>query len=186
MLWVRIHRFLEKTKRKNALNNSPENGSDPVAKSQEKLRKKVTTLMKKQKVQQVRGIVKEQDDTKPWGQDAQVKVRIHRFLEKTKRKNALNNSPENGSDPVAKSQEKLRKKVTTLMKKQKVQQVRGIVKEQDDTKPWGQDAQVKVGCRLIQLLLEKAYIQPPIDQIDDGPPDIRPAFIHTLQTVETQ
>ncbi|CAK9142489.1 unnamed protein product [Ilex paraguariensis] len=248
---VRIHRFLEKTKRKNALNNSPENGSDPVAKSQEKLRKKVTTLMKKQKVQQVRGIVKEQDDTKPWGQDAQVKVgcrliqlllekayiqppidqiddgppdirpafihtlqtvetqrgsrrygviqcdplvrkglektvRIHRFLEKTKRKNALNNSPENGSDPVAKSQEKLRKKVTTLMKKQKVQQVRGIVKEQDDTKPWGQDAQVKVGCRLIQLLLEKAYIQPPIDQIDDGPPDIRPAFIHTLQTVETQ
>ena len=31
-----------------------------------------------------------------------------------------------------------------LMKKQKLQQVRQIVKRQDDSKPWGQDAHVKV------------------------------------------
>lgn len=44
----------------------------------------------------------------------------------------------------------------------------------------------QVGCRLIQLLMETAYIQPPVDQLEDGAPDIRPAFVHTLKTVETQ
>ncbi|KAK9277423.1 hypothetical protein L1049_006966 [Liquidambar formosana] len=122
------------------------------------------------------------------GEAIEHEVRIHRFLEKTKRKKPENKEPETESDPVSKEQEKLRKKVTHLMKKQKVKQVRGIVKGQDDSKPWGQDCQVKVGCRLIQLLMETAYIQPPVDQIGDGPPDIRPAFIHTIKTVtkETQ
>lgn len=41
----------------------------------------------------------------------------------------------------------------------------------------------QVGCRVIQLLMETAYIQPPIDQLGDGPPDIRPAFVHTLKTI---
>lgn len=41
----------------------------------------------------------------------------------------------------------------------------------------------QVGCRLIQLLIETAYIQPPVDQLGDGPPDIRPAFMHSLRTV---
>uniref|UniRef100_A0A5B6YJ87 DNA-directed RNA polymerase N-terminal domain-containing protein n=1 Tax=Davidia involucrata TaxID=16924 RepID=A0A5B6YJ87_DAVIN len=122
------------------------------------------------------------------GEAIEHEVRIHRFLEKTKKKNAPNKNHEEGSDPVSKEQQILRKKVTTLMKKQKLLQVREIVKGQDDSKPWGQDAQVKVGCRLIQLLMETAYIQPPVDQLGDGPPDIRPAFVHTLKTVtkETQ
>lgn len=41
----------------------------------------------------------------------------------------------------------------------------------------------QVGSRLIELLLQTAYIQPPIDQLADSPPDIRPAFIHTFQNV---
>ncbi|THF94677.1 hypothetical protein TEA_015539 [Camellia sinensis var. sinensis] len=72
---ARIHSFLEKTKKKNILNQNPEEGSDTVGKEQQKLRKKVTILMKKQKVQQVRQIVKRHEDIKPWGQDAQVKAR---------------------------------------------------------------------------------------------------------------
>ncbi|KAK6157754.1 hypothetical protein DH2020_012002 [Rehmannia glutinosa] len=112
-------------------------------------------------------------------------VRIHKFLENCKRKNALNRTCEEGPDPEAKEQERLKKKVKILMKKQKLHQVQKIVRQQDDVKPWGQDAQVKVGCRLIQILTQTAYIQPPIDQMDDAPPDIRPAFVHTLKSVET-
>ena len=73
---ARILRFMEKTKKKNASSNSPDGGSDPVTKEQEKLRKKVSMLIKKQKLQQVRQIVKGQDNSKPWGQDAHVKVSI--------------------------------------------------------------------------------------------------------------
>lgn len=82
---------------------------------------------------------------------ATKQVRIHKFFEKTKKKNVNEKNTEAEADPVAeeqeklaKEQDKLRKKVTKLMKKQKLQQVRMIVKEQDDLKPWGQDAHVKV------------------------------------------
>ncbi|KAL2234913.1 UNVERIFIED_CONTAM: DNA-directed RNA polymerase 1B, mitochondrial [Sesamum indicum] len=119
------------------------------------------------------------------GEAIEHEVRIHKFLENCKRKNALNRTSEEGPDPEAKEQERLSKKVKMLMKKQKLHQVRKIVRQQDDLKPWGQDAQVKVGCRLIQILTQTAYIQPPVDQMDDAPPDIRPAFVHTLKSVET-
>jgi DNA-directed RNA polymerase len=146
-------------------------------------------------------------------------AKIHKFLEKTKKRKNLKDKISEGESGAAiyegekltKEQEKLRKKVTTLMKKQKVHQVRRIVKGHDDSMPWGQEAHLKVrdiscckcscirvsfflciysdaylsqvGSRLIQLMIETAYIQPPIDQIGDGPPDIRPAFVHTLKTI---
>ncbi|CAK9316793.1 unnamed protein product [Citrullus colocynthis] len=122
------------------------------------------------------------------GEAIEHEVRICSFFEKTKNSNGKNIEEE--TEPVAEQQEKLaknqdrlRKKVTKLMKQQKLQQVKMIVKEHDDLKPWGQDVHVKVGCRLIQLLMETAYIQPPVDQLGDGPPDIRPAFVHTLKTI---
>lgn len=72
---VMIQRFMEKSKKKNTSRHNRDSVSDPVKKEQEKLRKKVTLLLKKQKRQQVRQIVKGQDSSKPWGQDAHVKVR---------------------------------------------------------------------------------------------------------------
>ncbi|XP_076909851.1 DNA-directed RNA polymerase 1B, mitochondrial-like [Bidens hawaiensis] len=121
------------------------------------------------------------------GEAIEHEARIHRFMEKSKKKATLNESPDDESETVSDKQQmqKLRKKVNVLVKKKKLQQVRHIVKQQDDLKPWGQDAQVKVGSRLIQLLMETAYIQPPVEQFEDCPPDIRPAFVHTLRTVET-
>ncbi|KAK3222754.1 hypothetical protein Dsin_009779 [Dipteronia sinensis] len=116
------------------------------------------------------------------GEAIENEARIHRFLESTKKKKNLTDEKlEGATDP--KEQEKLRKKVTNLIKKQKLQQVRGILKGQDDSKPWGQEAHVKVGCRLIQLLTETAYIQPPVDQLGDSPLDVRPAFVHCLKNI---
>ncbi|KAF5777455.1 putative DNA-directed RNA polymerase [Helianthus annuus] len=121
------------------------------------------------------------------GEAVEHEARIHRFMEKSKRKTTLNESVDDDPEAVNNEQQmqKLRKKVNVLVKKKKLQQVRHIVKQQDEMKPWGQDAQVKVGSRLIQLLMETAYIQPPVDQFEDCPPDVRPAFVHTLKTVET-
>lgn len=78
-------------------------------------------------------------------------ARIQSFFESTKKKNATDNHLEGDSEPVTndpekliKEQEKLKKRVTSLIKKQKLKQVRGIVKGHVDLKPWGQDALVKV------------------------------------------
>lgn len=77
-----LQKFLEKTKKKSAKSKDFEGESDLQTsegqpnEEQEKLRKRVSTLMKKQKVFQVRGLVKAQDESKPWGQENHVKVRV--------------------------------------------------------------------------------------------------------------
>lgn len=43
----------------------------------------------------------------------------------------------------------------------------------------------QVGCRLMQILMETAYIQAPMNESEDGVPDIRPAFVHSVKTLET-
>lgn len=78
-------------------------------------------------------------------------ARIQSFFESTKKKNVTDNNLEDDSVPVTNApeklrneQEKLKKRVTSLIKMQKLKQVRGIVKGLVDLKPWGQDAHVKV------------------------------------------
>ncbi|XP_022993982.1 DNA-directed RNA polymerase 2, chloroplastic/mitochondrial-like [Cucurbita maxima] len=118
------------------------------------------------------------------GDAIEQEVRIHRFLEKMKKKKHDKDNENNDKpDSQLKEQERLRKKVTNLIKMQKLPAVRHIVKGADDSKPWGPDAKAKVGSRLIELLTQTAYIQPPADQLADGPPDIRPAFRHSFRIV---
>ncbi|XP_057436210.1 DNA-directed RNA polymerase 2, chloroplastic/mitochondrial [Lotus japonicus] len=119
------------------------------------------------------------------GDAIEQEVRIHKFLEKNnnKKRNKGKKKEAGESATEIKEDEKLRKKVIDLMKKQKIAAVRGIMKDQNDTKPWGPVMRTKVGSRLVELLMQTAYIQPPSDQIVDGSPDIRPAFVHSFRTV---
>ncbi|XP_074573562.1 DNA-directed RNA polymerase 2, chloroplastic/mitochondrial-like isoform X2 [Curcuma longa] len=117
------------------------------------------------------------------GEAIEQEVRIQSFLEKTKKKDSKKKTTEEEQrDTVTKDQQFLRKKVKTLIKKQKLRQVTQIVKSQDDSKPWGLDIHAKVGSRLIDLLLETAYIHPRASQSADGLVDIRPAFRHCHRT----
>ena len=59
------------------------------------------------------------------------------------------------STEFIKEEEKLRKKVIDLMKKQKVTAVRGILKGLDDTKPWGPVMKTKV-C-IVSSTLSKCF-----------------------------
>ncbi|GJN12900.1 hypothetical protein PR202_ga31225 [Eleusine coracana subsp. coracana] len=119
------------------------------------------------------------------GEAIEHEVRIHKFLEKTKKKSnkEIDNEEEIVDSDIAKEHQRIRKKVTDLMRKGKIRILRNIVKNYDSSRPWGQDAQAKVGSRLIELFIETAHIQPPASQSSDGPPDIRPAFRHEMRTV---
>ncbi|XP_048128628.1 DNA-directed RNA polymerase 2B, chloroplastic/mitochondrial isoform X2 [Rhodamnia argentea] len=119
------------------------------------------------------------------GDAVEQEVRIQRFLEKTKKKNLkeVDEDRGDGTNAASQEQEKLRHKVTNLLKQRKLPAVQRLVKGQDDLKPWGQEAKAKVGSRLIELLIQTAYIQPPANQLAEDPPDIRPAFLHTFRTV---
>ncbi|CAN1244350.1 DNA-directed RNA polymerase 2B, chloroplastic/mitochondrial [Linum perenne] len=133
------------------------------------------------------------------GDSIEQEIRIHNFLEKTKKKKKkkkkdakAEKSEESGeSAAMDKEQLMLRRKVKELIKKKKLPVVRKIMKGYDDSRPWSQEAKAKVcyflilgavGSHLIELLIKNAYIQAPVDQLCDSPPDIRPAFIHTTIT----
>ncbi|XP_058185833.1 DNA-directed RNA polymerase 3, chloroplastic isoform X2 [Rhododendron vialii] len=77
--------------------------------------------------------------------------------------------------------ELLRKRIKGLIKRRKLTEVQKLVKD-EEIKPWGRDMQAKLGCRLIQLLMETAYVQATVDQSEDSPPDIRPAFFHAYRS----
>ncbi|CAN0876157.1 DNA-directed RNA polymerase 2B, chloroplastic/mitochondrial [Linum grandiflorum] len=120
------------------------------------------------------------------GDAIEQEIRIHNFLEKTKRKkNAKVEKSEEGDQSAAVDGEQLmlRRKVTELIKKKKLPVVRKIMKGYDDSRPWSQEAKAKVGSHLIELLIKTAYIQAPVNQLCDSPPDIRPAFTHTMMTI---
>ncbi|VFQ85465.1 unnamed protein product [Cuscuta campestris] len=117
------------------------------------------------------------------GEAIENEVRIHKFLENTKKKGSSNSDFEEQPEVQMSEKLRLRKKVTTLIKQQKLQQVRMIVEQQADGKPWGKENQVKVGSLLMKILMDAAYIQVPMNE-SEGVPDIRPAFVHTIKTIE--
>lgn len=84
-------------------------------------------------------------------------VRIHKFLEKTKKHKAEKDTKMEEGEHATLEQEKLHKKVTGLMKKQKLHAVNQIMRSQDDSKPWGQDAKAKVGLILVDVETSKIF-----------------------------
>lgn len=61
-----------------------------------------------------------------------------------KKKHDKDNENNDQLDSQMNEQERLRKKVTNLIKKQKLLAVRQIVKGTDDSRPWGKDTKAKV------------------------------------------
>ncbi|KAK7837639.1 dna-directed rna polymerase 3 [Quercus suber] len=106
-------------------------------------------------------------------------VRIHSFLEKTKHSQSKVIVADI-EDGLHKEKQILRKRVNSLIRKRKLKEAQKLLKK-EEFKPWGRDTQAKLGSRLIELLTETAYVQPPLNQSADGPPDIRPAFRHKFK-----
>ncbi|XP_010273707.1 PREDICTED: DNA-directed RNA polymerase 3, chloroplastic isoform X2 [Nelumbo nucifera] len=120
------------------------------------------------------------------GEAIEQEVRIHNFLKKTKKYQGGKKIEGQGDDKVTKEQDILRKRVNILVKKKKLIEVQKLVKNENEIRPWGRDAQAKLGSRLIELLTETAYVQPPINQLGDSPREIRPAFRHTFRTLSKE
>ncbi|CAI0394305.1 unnamed protein product [Linum tenue] len=108
-------------------------------------------------------------------------VRVHNFLEKAK-KYQRNRTATDDEDGQRVEKEILRKRLNSLIRRKKHVEVQKLVKS-DEIKPWGRDIQAKLGSRLIHLLTETAFIQAPVDQLSDAPPDVRPAFRHRFKNL---
>ncbi|KAL2482807.1 DNA-directed RNA polymerase 3 [Forsythia ovata] len=106
-------------------------------------------------------------------------VRIHSFLEKS-RKCQRRDIVDESQGISSKEALLLRKRVKSLIRRNRVLEVQKLVRN-EEFKSWGRDTQAKLGCCLIELLTHTAYVQPPVNQSADSPPDVRPAFRHLFK-----
>ncbi|XP_068464153.1 DNA-directed RNA polymerase 3B, chloroplastic isoform X1 [Phaseolus vulgaris] len=115
------------------------------------------------------------------GMAVEHEVRIHNFLEKT-RTHKSKKTEAAREDSTHNDTQKLRKHVNGLIKRRRLKQVQMLLKE-EECGPWGIDIQAKLGSRLIDLLIQTAFVHSPVNQSADTPPDIRPAFRHTFKVI---
>ncbi|KAG6736133.1 hypothetical protein POTOM_061163 [Populus tomentosa] len=160
---IRIHNILEKTRRKKEKANDSKNGVEgeslAVMKEQENLRKKVTDLIKKQKLPAVRKIVKGKDDSKPWNADARAK-----FLLFSPSSSAVHGSREDTKCRTESVTVSVMKQIRihNILEKTRRKRKRLICeaawKGKADSKPWNAMARIRLEAVLIELLLQTAYI----------------------------
>lgn len=111
------------------------------------------------------------------GEAVEREFKVQSFFKKSRKK-----KDQGEHDPaLEKEQAKCRKRVKSLVKKQKMSEAQRLVQQELELEEWGTEAQVKLGTRLVELLLDSAFVQPPADQTPDSSPDIRPAFKHVLR-----
>ncbi|EXB42920.1 DNA-directed RNA polymerase 3 [Morus notabilis] len=108
-------------------------------------------------------------------------VRISCFLEKTKKSKRMKIVADN-EEALSKEKEVLRKNINGLIRKRKLSKAQRLLVK-GEFKPWSRVTQAKLGSRLIELLTETAYVQPPLDHPVDDAPDIRPAFRHRFKSI---
>ncbi|XP_023537295.1 DNA-directed RNA polymerase 3B, chloroplastic-like isoform X2 [Cucurbita pepo subsp. pepo] len=117
------------------------------------------------------------------GSAIEQEVRIQSFLKA--RRNQRDKVPADApgdAQRLNEEKELLRKRVNSLIRRRRLKEVQKLLKK-EEFKDWGRDTQAKLGSRLIELLIESAFIQPPVTQSADSPPDIRPAFWHKFKPV---
>nr|CAD1831955.1 unnamed protein product [Ananas comosus var. bracteatus] len=119
------------------------------------------------------------------GEAIEQEFKIHSYFQKSKRSGRRKNQGEE-NEMVSKEEGKLRKHVMNLVKMRKLTEAQKLIKTEIETEPWGRDAQAKLGSRLIELLMESAFVQPPPSQSADSLLEIRPAFRHAFKTVAVE
>uniref|UniRef100_A0A0E0E4I9 DNA-directed RNA polymerase n=1 Tax=Oryza meridionalis TaxID=40149 RepID=A0A0E0E4I9_9ORYZ len=110
------------------------------------------------------------------GEAVEREFKVQTFFQKTRKKSAGENDK-----ALEKEQAKCRKRVKSLVRRRKLTEAQKIVQQEIELEEWGTEAQVKLGTRLIELLLDSAFVQSPADQTPESSPDIRPAFKHVLR-----
>ncbi|KAL6874119.1 hypothetical protein ACP4OV_014201 [Aristida adscensionis] len=114
------------------------------------------------------------------GEAVEREFKVQAFFQKTRKKSRRKDEGEN--DPaLEKEQAQCRKRVKSLVKRRKLSEAQKLVQQEMELEEWGTEAQVKLGTRLIELLLDSAFVQSPANQSPESSPTFLPAFKHILR-----
>lgn len=113
------------------------------------------------------------------GEAVEQEVEIFRIMNKGKKKKRKRGEEAPNVEDAA-----LQMNIEKMIKRQNVRLLGKTVNRERVSKPWGSPVQVKVGSRLIDILMNVAYIYPPASQSPThDPPEVRPALKHELKTL---
>ncbi|BBN04117.1 DNA-directed RNA polymerase, mitochondrial [Marchantia polymorpha subsp. ruderalis] len=124
------------------------------------------------------------------GEAVEQEVGIHKLMRKSAKKKKGKIDPKKVVDPkeqaAASADVKLKDQVKKLLKQQKLRVASSLVRHANGDEPWGSEIRVKVGCRLIEIMIEVALLQPPASQTEEDIGELRPAFKHSMKTFPGQ
>ncbi|KAJ3679190.1 hypothetical protein LUZ60_017201 [Juncus effusus] len=121
-------------------------------------------------------------------QEYKILVCLEKMKNSEKRKDGVVKGEEQ-EDELARNENLLREMRIANIKKprKKILDIKRLIKKKKiELKPWPKEAQVQLACRLIQLLIESAYVQVPQKESNEGSFEMRPAFRHNLQPAKTE
>ncbi|CAM6076268.1 unnamed protein product [Sphagnum tenellum] len=125
------------------------------------------------------------------GEAVEQEVRIHQLMKKKKKHMELKTGGTERSllsgkvitgQNVDITSDSMREKVKKLVKQNKLRRVDSILRHASTDEPWTAAIHVKVGSRLLELMMETSFVQPAADQECPDVLDLRPAFTHTLKS----
>ncbi|KAL2634219.1 hypothetical protein R1flu_005698 [Riccia fluitans] len=120
------------------------------------------------------------------GEAVEQEVGIYKLLRKKNKKKKGKKGAIKEDDPVeqvsAVIDGKIKDQVKKLIKQQKLRVAGKMVRHANGDEPWGSDIKVKVGSRLIEIMIDVATLQPPASQTEDDMGEMRPAFKHSMKT----
>ncbi|KAL3693501.1 hypothetical protein R1sor_007152 [Riccia sorocarpa] len=121
------------------------------------------------------------------GEAVEQEVGIYKLLNKTNKKKKAKHSAIKEPDPkeqaAAVKEGKVKDQVKKLIKQQKLRVANKVVRHANGDEPWGNEIRVKLGSRLIEIMIDVATLQPPASQTEDDM-EMRPAFKHSMKTYQ--
>lgn len=121
------------------------------------------------------------------GEAVEQEVKLQQIMKKKIKKK--NEEQSGADDEVSKEQlekhKALQKQVQKLIKQNKLRVLTKKVRALDSSESWSKAVHAHVGCRLLELFIETAYIQDPGDHPSDSLIEVRPAFRHSIRTVQS-
>ncbi|KAG0611165.1 hypothetical protein M758_7G120400 [Ceratodon purpureus] len=127
------------------------------------------------------------------GEAVEQEVRIFQLMNSKKKSNVAEVNTNSHGDVAneeeleatrqadLKSKKVVRDKVKKLVRQNKLRRVDSILKHASTDEPWNTVIHVKLGSRLLELMLETSFVRAPSSQDGDDFGELRPAFQHKFK-----
>ncbi|KAJ4810591.1 DNA-directed RNA polymerase [Rhynchospora pubera] len=116
------------------------------------------------------------------GDAIEQEAKVQAYLKNIKNSESPEHEEEKQNSTISREEPLTReKRVSAMIRARKIGEVQKLIRDELEVKPWSKKVKAQVGTKLVDLLIESAYIQPALEQENDASFVMRPAFRHSYR-----